>query len=243
MENTMKRIIKSLLRRAGWELRRTKQTHRSAMAEGLKRLADHGIRFNTVLDVGASDGRWSAECMSSFPEAKYLLFEPQPVHSHALDVFAMSCKPTVVLIKKAVGVSEGHTFFDAEDPFGGALADREGDHNIKVSLTTIDASISETHVVPPYLLKLDTHGFERSILTGASKTLEHCEALVVEAYNYRITQEAFLFWELCSFLLEKGFRPVDLIDVLHRPYDNALWQMDLFFIKSNWAGFDYNSYK
>ena len=241
----MKQIIKRLLNKAGWELRRALNTDRdidrSSMGGGLKWLADHGFHFNTVLDVGASDGRWSAECMVFYPKAKYLLFEPQPAHSKALDDFANKYRQNVVLVKKAVGALEGYTLFDASDPFGGALADKEGDHTIKVGLTTIDATISE-QVATPFLLKLDTHGFEKSILAGSNNALEKCEALIIEAYNFKITEEALLFWELCSFLSEKGFRPIDLIDVSRRQYDNALWQMDLFFIRSNWKGFDHISY-
>ena len=239
----MKRIIKRLLKQAGWELRRAGNMYGSSMGDGLKWLAEHGFHFNTVLDVGASDGRWSAECMAFYPEAKYVLFEPQPAHSKALDDFANARKQTVVLVKKAVGGSEGHTLFDASDPFGGALADKEEDHTIKVGLTTIDATILRDQAEAPFLLKLDTHGFEKSILAGSNNALEKCDALIIEAYNFRITEEALLFWELCSFLSEKGFRPIDLVDVLRRPYDNTLWQMDLFFIRSNWKGFSYISYK
>ena len=239
----MKRIVKSLLLRAGWEIHRTDDAHRSSMTGGLRRLANRGTRFNTVLDVGASDGRWTEQCMEFFPDAKYLLFEPQPVHAPALDAFVGRHRESVVAIKKAVGASEGFTHFDASDPLGGALAEQEGAETIQVSLTTLDTAITETGARPPYLLKLDTHGFERSILGGASKTLEHCEALIIEAYNFRISGEAMMFWELCALVSAKGFRTVDVADVLRRPGDNALWHMDLFFIRSNWTGFELNSYR
>ncbi len=204
------------------------------MREGLQWLSEHNFYVKTVLDVGASNGCWSKKCMDFFPKATYVLFEPQPVHSDALDAFVESCKQTVIPVKKAVGASEGQTLFYAPRPFGGALARRKADNTIKVGLTTIDASVSQLQIEGPYLLKLDTHGFEKSILEGASNTLEKIDILVIEAYNYRITDEAFLFWELCVFLSERGFRPIDLVDVRHRQYDNSLWQMDLFFIRSTW---------
>lgn len=246
----MKLLIKNLLGRFGWALHRIENNDppsplslRSSMREGLKWLADNGIHVNTVLDVGASNGSWSVECMAFYPDANYVLFEPQPVHSAALDGFADECKRNVCLVKKAVGASEGYTFFDAADPFGGALSDKEGDSTIKVDLTTIDAALLEIDSKAPYLLKLDTHGFEKSILSGSNSTLGKCEVLIIEAYNFRITEEAFLFWELCAYLAAKGFRPVDLVDVLHRVYDNSLWQMDLIFVRDSWKGFDYISYK
>jgi len=237
----MKRIIKAILRKAGWELRRIGTT--ATMSHGLQWLSDHGFHIKTVLDVGASDGRWSRECMAFFPDAKYILFEPQPVHSDALGRFAQSCTAAVIPIRKAVGACEGHTFFDASDPLGGALASRARDHTIKVEVTTIDSSVSALHAEGPYLLKLDTHGFEKGILEGSSEVLDKAAALVIEAYNYRITEEALLFWELCAFLSGKGFRPIDLVDVMHRQRDDSLWQIDIFFIRSSWEGFNYTSYK
>jgi len=235
---------------AGWELHRINNTTqmqlypRSSMTEGLKWLSIHGFDIKTVLDVGASDGRWSKECMNFFPQANYVLFEPQPFHSVVLDLFVKSCHQKVITIKKAVGASEGHTFFDASTPLGGALTNTEkGNNIIKVGLTTIDTSLKQLDAEGPYLLKLDTHGFERSILEGANSTLGKTDILIIEAYNYRITDEAFLFWELCSYLSDKGFRPIDLVDVGHRLKDNSLWQMDLIFIRSTWEGFDYISFE
>lgn len=112
-----------------------------------------------------------------------------------------------------------------------------------MELVTLDSCLKGLGKTGPYLLKLDTHGFERSILEEAAYTLENSEILIIEAYNYRITSEAFLFWELCAYLSEKGFRPIDLVDIAHRRYDSSLWQMDLFFIKSDWEGFNHVSYR
>ncbi|MCF8069389.1 MAG: FkbM family methyltransferase [Desulfobacterales bacterium] len=235
----MKQIINTMLGKLGYELRRK---NRASMSESLQWLSDNKFNIATVIDVGASNGCWSKKCMKFFPNSKYILFEPQPVHSNALDTFVSSCKQIVIPIRKAVGASVGKTLFNASDPFGGSLTEVHSNDTIEVKLTTIDNSISEIQAEPPYLLKLDTHGFEKSILEGASKSLKNCEVLIIEAYNYRITGEALLFWELCSFLSDRGFRPVDIVDVMHRFYDKSFWQMDMVFIRSSWKGFTYTSY-
>jgi FkbM family methyltransferase len=236
-----------MLRKAGWEVHRINKKQplkRSSMAGTLHWLSSHQFEVRTVLDVGASDGRWSELCMNFFPEAKYVLFEPQPVHSDALDMFAKASSQAVAIVRKAVGGSEGHTFFDASDPLSGALAQNDkGNNIIDVELTTIDASVSQYGTAGPYLLKLDTHGYEKPILEGAGNTLEKAEILIIEAYNHRIADGAFLFWELCAFLSGKGFRPVDLVDVIHRVRDDSLWQIDLVFVKSAWSGFNKRSYE
>lgn len=237
----MRHVINALLRSAGWELRRTALRTRPTMRAGLEWLSARGFRISTVLDVGASDGRWSADCMTHFPEATYVLFEPQPVHRRALDRF-VAVRHGVVVVPEAVGAAVGTTLFDASDAFGGALARDAGPHTIEVPCTTLDDAMSRTPQPTPYLLKLDTHGYERSIFAGGRRTLGHFEAIIVEAYNFRISDEAFLFWELCAFLAGAGFRPVDLVDVLHRRHDDALWQMDLVFVRSTWPGFPHRTY-
>jgi hypothetical protein len=61
--------------------------------------------------------------MNLFPQAEYVLFEPLPAHSEALDHVAVSCSPNVTVVKKAVGGSTGHAhlLFDPEDIYSGVL--------------------------------------------------------------------------------------------------------------------------
>ena len=238
----MRRTLNKLLKHIGWEIQRIGKSRPQTMVGGLRWLSANGFRVQTVLDVGASDGRWSQSCMQFFPQADYLLFEPQPVHSGSLDAFAGRCSQKVIPIKQAVGAAKGTTFFDASDPFGGVLAEQASEKTIEVEVTTIDDCLAELQSADPFLIKLDTHGFEQGILEGADQTLNRTEVLIIESYNYRIAEESLLFWELCEFLAKRGFRPIDAVDVLYREYDRSLWQMDLFFIRSTWPGFNYVSY-
>ncbi len=234
-----------MLGRAGYEIRRKDSSvadSRNTMWQALHWIQDHGFSVKTVLDVGASDGRWSKDCMAFFPDARFVLFEPQPVHSQALDAFAGSSSGRVIPVRKAVGAEDGHLLFDVSAPFGGGPATHESEKIMEVDQTTLDSSTLQLQLEEPFLLKLDTHGFEKSILQGADQTLEKSEVLIIEAYNYRITDEALLFWELCAFLAERGFRPVDIVDLMRRKYDNSLWQMDLIFIRSSWEGFNRITY-
>ena len=98
-------------------------------------------------------------------------------------------------------------------------------------MTTLDAALVDAK--PPFMVKLDTHGAEESILVGAEQTLSRSTAWIIEAYNQRITPDCLLFWELRGSMATHGFRPIDLVDVLHRPHDETLWQMDLSFVRSD----------
>jgi FkbM family methyltransferase len=211
----------------------------SGMAAGLGLLGSIGIAPATVVDVGASDGRWSALALRVFPEAEYVLFEPQPAHSAALDHFAAAHR-RVSVVRSAVGAESGVSPFDAADPFGGVLQQAPSANTIEVPVTSLDAALA--NATPPFLVKLDTHGVERAILGGATGTLARSAAWIVEAYNYEIEPGCLLFWELCAAMREHGFRPVELVDVMRRSRDDTLWQMDLLFVRADWPGFAYVTY-
>jgi FkbM family methyltransferase len=215
------------------------------MVRGLKWLSQSEIPIGTILDVGAAYGAWSKKCFNFYSDADFILFEPNPGHQVALKDLALTSKQNITIVQKAAG-SSGDTvpfYFDPDDLLSGAVTKEMTADTIEIELTTIDAALTELAANPPYLLKLDTHGIEKDILDGASETLNSTNALIIEAYNYRLNDDTLLFWELCGYLYERGFRPIDLVDVGHRKYDGSLWQMDLIFIRSTWEGFQNAAYK
>ncbi len=113
---------------------------------------------------------------------------------------------------------------------------------VEVPAITVDALLRDRGLPPPYLLKLDTHGFEVPILEGAAESLRQTQLVVVEAYNFRIENESLLFHEMCGYMGGKGFRCIDLCDPMHRPKDGALWQFDLFFLPAAREEFTSNRY-
>ncbi len=208
----------------------------------LQRLKKRYVSFSTIIDIGASDGRWSKNCMKIYPQSEYFLIEAQKEHEQRLMEFKNSCN-NVNYIISAAGDKGGKIFFDKTDLFGGVASYQKLKENcIEVNMTTIDSIVAENGLKPPFLLKLDTHGFEEKIINGASKTLENTEMLIVEAYAHPING-TFRFFELCAFLKEKGFLPAEIVDLMLRPYDNSLWQMDIIFVKDTDSKFRYDEYE
>ena len=82
-------------------------------------------------------------------------------------------------------------------------------------------------------MKLDTHGFEMPILAGARAVLASTAALVIECYNFDICATAQRFPTFCRSMEDLGFRCVDAWDLMYRPRDLALWQMDLLFVRAD----------
>lgn len=232
LRNELKRRIKGLLARSGYEIRRTTKDLDS-MTGGFERLASR-LEVGSVIDVGASNGSWSTLARRYFPHARYLLIEAQgDPHGRALARLVQT-DPLIQYVIAAAGDHEGTVHFDATDPLGG-VASREptGPNDIVVPMTTIDTEVERRELPPPYLVKLDTHGFEVPILEGAATTLGRTSLLVVESYNFELQPGSLRFHDMCVYLEARGMRCIDLVDVLHRPSDGALWQFDLFFVPTD----------
>ncbi len=202
------------------------------------------ISIETVIDVGASNGCWSQRVMPFYARARYLLIEAQEsVHGAALEAFRRN-HANVDYVLAAAGHRRGMIYFDASDPFGGVAAEMPfSRHNLEVQVTTVDHEVRQRCLRGPFLLKLDTHGFEVPILEGARETLPQTNLLVVEVYNFRLTDVCLRFHELCAHLEELGFRCLDVFDIMHRPKDHVLWQMDMVFAPSNSPVFASNTYQ
>lgn len=219
-----------------------------ATLDALTRLASRGHRVSSVVDVGASDGQWSARASHVWPEAHYLLIEANALHRPALERFKQQAPSRIDYVIAAATDHVGQTIFHAAaDPFGGTVSTPHPDAKIplmprQVPAITIDQLLGQRPLPKPHLIKLDTHGHELAILTGAAQTLRQTDVLVIEAYFHRINASAPLVHELCAFLADRGFGCIDMIDPLWRTYDQSLWQVDLVFIPLTSREFEYRAY-
>ena len=240
----IKKFTRSLLASAGYSLIRLHDQVESQPTLGgaIHRLALRQPQFQTVVDVGAAVGDWSAALAATFPGREHLLIEANDVHAAALQTVCRRNDRWKHVIK-ACGPAVGRVHFNGQDPLGGQarlIADDQA--QTELAMTTIDHELQVHGQKPPFLIKLDTHGFELPILEGAAETLRQTEVLVIEAYNFTIGPQAVRFWELCEYLKARGFLPIDMFDLLYRSHDHALWQMDVMFMRSSWPGFQNHSY-
>ncbi len=233
-------VVNTVLQKFGYEIGYYRES--MSLQAALHRVCARPLTINTVIDVGASDGRWSEVAMKFFPQANYLLIDANPVHAKALEQFKHKHEK-VDYVLAAAGDTIGDIFFDDSDPFGGLASPQPfAGRHIKVPVTTIDTQIKERNLLSPYLLKLDTHGFELPIFHGSESVLQKTELIVVEVYNFQLTDESLRFHQMCEFLETKGFRPIDMCSPLHRPHDKALWQFDLLFVRADRPEFQDNHY-
>ena len=213
------------------------------LAGFLERLGRWNIPFRTVIDVGASNGLWTRDVIARFPDRQYFLVEARPEHEPGLKDL-VAAHPQVRYALCAAADRPGEVHFHGGDLFGGLAAHTPfSEHNLVVPARTLDELAATHGLSGPFLLKLDTHGFEQQILAGAPAVLAQTEMLVIEAYNHRMGFGNLLFPELIALLGRQGFRCVDFFDPLYRPHDGAFWQADFAFVRETWAGFKHPSYQ
>lgn len=209
----------------------------------LHRLSGRKIEISTIVDIGASDGKWSVSCMQHFPATDYLAIEPLKEREPAL----ISNKAKFSNFDYALCVA-GDADFDKVNleisaDLDGSTVTAGSSGNSRICETrTIDSLVSEKNLNGPYLLKFDTHGFELPILEGSQSTLEHTTAIIMEVYNFNLTTSSLRFQDMCTFLENTGFRCADIAEPMLRVRDNAFWQCDLLFLRNDAEMFKHNSY-
>ena len=208
----------------------------------LARISKRGLEIGTVIDVGASNGSWSDVCLRYFPTPFYYLIEAQQPHEPALKQFKRAY-PRSDYVLSAAGDAVGEIHFDNTGLFGGIASKEARPGQITVPMTTVDEQVRRRGLTPPFLLKLDTHGFEVPIFEGARETLRQTALIVVETYNFQLESTSLRFPDLCDYLEGKGFRCVDMSDPLYRPRDGAFWQFDLYFMPKGHPIFTANTYE
>lgn len=81
----LKAAVKTVLPRDWWDaLRRLRRESHHFVSPKvmtcLERMRDQGFKPAIVMDVGAATGDWTRSCLRIFPEAQYILVEPQQVY-------------------------------------------------------------------------------------------------------------------------------------------------------------------
>ena len=190
----------------------------------------------TIIDVGASDGQWSRMAHGVWPEAKLLLFEPNPVFKRALAdmVISGACVARAIACQHSDGFSTVRMNF--EKPYQGVYDLGDEMHEagapevVTVPVATIDHEVEWRKLPGPYLIKLDTHGREHDILAGARETLKQAGALVIEVYTWSQGPSSMRMAELIPMIeMAHGFLPSDLCEPMRRPYDGRMVQCDMLF--------------
>lgn len=223
--------IKTLLRQCAVDL--IPSMRHLDMPKRMHHLRTLGVIPRVIYDVGAAQGKWATLAASIWPNAHIVGFEPNRVNKPLLEQVRNSL-PRFEYLSCLLGASR-QTVQYTEKGNQTSLYDPtdSGSSRASADMLVLDELIAEHRIPPPDFIKLDVQGYELEVLRGASQALKTCEGLLLEVSFYREHPEMPTVDEVIQFLRDREFRWFDVMGILRRPGDDALWQMDLYFLKAS----------
>jgi hypothetical protein len=82
----------------------------------------------------------------------------------------------------------------------------------EVPLTTLDSLLAQREWKPPFGLKIDTEGYEREVVRGATRVLEQCEFVLAEVSVASRFEGDCSAAEFIALMRGAGLELVDLLD-------------------------------
>jgi len=210
----------------------------------LARYARHGGRPRTILDVGASTGRWSHMAANVFSESHFVLCEPLfgrypaqetgyylaglPSHEVIEKVVTNTCGQASILVSDSL---YGSSLLAVDDVHGAA-------HRVGVECVTIDKLDEMRNWDGPIFLKADVQFAEHLVMEGAANLLRtKIDAVFLELSFVRGHEQAKTYAEMCSLMDGLGFELFDEAEGWRDPCSGKLEQKDVLFIsKKRGAG-------
>lgn len=202
--------------------------------DSFKRLSILGYNPSEIIDIGAHKGHWSINIHKHYPEAKIFMFEPIEKYFNELTTLAESIGNDSIAFNYLLSSkSDVELKFYINESVSSVLEEHYISSNIEIKniLTKSLDDIIELKTNNA-LLKIDVQGHELEVLKGAVNTLKNIECIQMEISLIDINKNAPLIEEVLSVMKQEyGFILYDITEMIRRPLDQALWQVDVIFIK------------
>lgn len=193
--------------------------------ENIRRI---GFAPHFVIDGGAYEGFWTKDFLEVFPQASILMLEAQEGKKEKLEKISAD-HPNVQFHIGLLSDEDGKILGFSENE----TASHISANGKLIKSETLDAIIERGNFPLPDFIKLDLQGYEYEVLKGSRQSLAHAEFCLLEVSLLDLGDSTPLILEMMKFMSDKGFQAYDICSFIRRPYDKALWQIDLMFIKSN----------
>ena len=227
----------------GYKLVRTKSLGHNPYHDVNRLIGKENIK--TVFDVGANEGQTTLKLLKFFPKASIYSFEPGKEAFYKLNnrfvfesVKAINMgmgekKERLELIRHESSVTDSFLEDCNEDNLK-ITKSRKIINKEKVEVTSIDEFCSENGIDYIDLLKIDTQGFEKYVLKGASNMLKNkkIKAIVMEICFSKIYKEQTHLSEIAKAMENYHYSIVDFYDKARVNGKTISW-CDMFYIDLN----------
>ena len=229
----MKRAIRSV----GYDIRKINSSPLLGFDGTSLLLKKLGLAPTHIVDVGANHGYWTRGAIKFFPNAIFTLVEPQDhLKSEVADLLA---RGNVNWINAGCGdrsTTLPLVIRERDDSSTFALTNIPSQSNgfatVMVQIKTLDEIVASIEAPLPELVKIDAEGFDLKVLQGARTLLGKTEIFLVEAclWGQENSVPAII-----NFMVENGYRLLDITDLNRSPKHGVLWLVDLVFVRDGSA--------
>lgn len=196
-----------------------------------------GFDPDLIIDAGALFGHWTEHVKPIFPEAKFIMIEPQIGQQKYLEAVTHRFdNVNLELVLVGDVEKEGVEFYEMGS--GSSMYQENSGHQrqkVSLKMETLDGIIEKKYKMPGNcFLKLDVQGAEIDVLKGAAQLLKKTEFILLEISTLNYNAKAPQFTDVIIFLKSIGFVLFDICDE-RRMKNGVLYQVDMIFIKESSA--------
>lgn len=196
----------------------------------LQNLKNCGFSPKLAIDAGAYEGEWTYKFKKVFPDAEVLMIEAQASKSAILQSVCNKIRNVHFAICLLSSEDGRQVSFIENETISHVETENISQGVLKLTCT-MDKLIEQRGLAYPDLIKLDVQGHEIEVLKGAQKILQHAEVCLLEVTLLNIGDNSPLLAEVIEFMDKHNFQAFDICQFMRRPFDNALYQLDMFFAK------------
>ncbi len=206
--------------------------YRNNLNSVIQKLTSEGYNINSVFDIGANKGNWTAHYEKIMPDAQFILFEANPKQSRPSKLSqkhkwfnTVLTKPGITEVEFYSIVGTGDSYFKEQTKAYDSIVP------LKLPAITLDEIMKKYSLPYPQIIKLDTQGSELDILSGAEDVIKHVDIIVTEISMLPYNLGAPTFDDYMKFLSNCGLVPMGIEGINF--VDNMLGQIDIVFMKKD----------
>jgi FkbM family methyltransferase len=201
----------------------------------LQNLKKKGFNPKNVVDIGAYEGEWTKDFLEVYPNANILMIEAQQKKESILKLVKENNSNVDYTIELVSSDDNLEVNFFENETASHIDFNNNQDSRLSNILKTksLETILSQKNFSFPSFLKLDVQGHEMEVLKGCLNVLKTVEICLLEVTLIKLGEKDVLFTDLMNFMDLQGFQVYDITQFMRRPFDKAMYQMDVLFIKKD----------